>query len=179
MKLDKKDIAGWIGRAGKSEQVAEFQYPYFKEKEFFVNIAHASRFTLNQIRQLAAEEYTDRRTRTREERLNEDKLNLGYAERIIKGWRGLTIKGLDELIPGTLDEAVIQFEEEKKKNPDVKIPSLEEIGKVEVEYSIETAVEILANSVDFMSWILDICGNAENYSRIAAKKEEQYENLKS
>jgi len=178
MKLEKKDIGSWISRAGKSEQIKEFQYPYFKNKVFFVDVAHASRFTLNQIRQLAAEEYTDRRTRTKEEKLNEDKVNMGYAERIVKGWRGLDVKGLDGLIPGTIDEAVFQFEEHKKTNPDFKVPSREEIGKTEVEFSVETAFEIINNSADFMSWILDISSNAELYSKVGEKKKEEYENLK-
>ena len=176
MKLEKKDVGSWISRAGKSEQVKEFQYPYIKE--FFVDVAHASRFTLNQIRQLAAEEYTDRRTRTKEEKLNEDKVNLGYAERIVKDWRGLTVRGLDELIPGTLAEAEFQFAEQKKKDPEFKVPTREEILKVEVEFSVETAFEIITNSVDFMSWILDMSGNSEHYSLVAAKKQEEYENLK-
>jgi len=179
MKLEKKDIGSWISKAGKSEQVKEFQYPYSKTKLFFVEIAFASRFTLNQIRQGAVEEFTDRRTRTKEERLNEDSVNMGYAERIIKGWRGLDVKGSDELIPGTLDEAVFQFEEQKKKDPTFVVPSREDIGKTEVEFSVDTAFNIISNSVDFMSWILDISGNAEHYSRVAAKKQEEYENLKS
>lgn len=176
MKLDKKDVNAWISKAGKSEQIKEFQYPYIRE--LYVEVAHASRFTLNQIRQLAAEEYTDRRTRTKEEKLNEDKVNLGYAERIVKGWRGLNAKMLDELIPGTLDEAEFQYAEHKKENPDFKIPSREEIGKTEVEYSVDTAFEIITNSVDFMSWVLDISGNAELYSKVGEKKKEEYENLK-
>ncbi len=176
MKLEKKDIGSWISKAGKSEQVKEFQYPYIKE--LFVDVAHASRFTLNQIRQLAVEEYTDRRTRTKEEKLNEDKVNLGYAERIVKGWRGLTVKGLDELIPGTLDEAEFQFAEQKKKDAAFVILSREDILKVEVEFSVETAFEIITNSADFMSWILDISGNTEHYSKVGEKKKEEYENLK-
>jgi len=176
MKLEKKDIGSWISKAGKTEQIKEFQYAYIKD--FFVDVAHASRFTLNQIRQLAAEEYTDRRTRTKEEKLNEDKVNMGYAERIVKGWRGLTVKGLDELIPGTLAEAELQFAEQKKKDPEFKIPPREDILKVEVEFSVETAFEIITNSVDFMSWILDMSGNSEHYSLVAVKKQAEYENLK-
>jgi len=177
MKLEKKDVSSWINKAGKSEQIKEFQYPYIKN--LFVEVAHASRFNLNQIRQLAAEEFTDRRTRSKEERLNEDKVNMGYAERIVKGWRGMDVKVLDALIPGTIDEAVFQFEEQKKKDPEFKIPSREDIGKTEVDFSVDTAFEIITNSVDFMSWILDISGNSELYSKIAAKKQEEYENLKS
>jgi len=176
MKLETKDIGSWISKAGKTEQIKEFQYPYIKE--FFVDVAHASRFILNQIRQLAVEEYTDRRTRTKEEKLNEDKVNLGYAERIIKGWRGLTVKGADELIPGTFDEAEFQFAEQKKKDSTFVVPSREDILKTEVEFSIETAFEIITNSGDFMSWILDMSGNTELYSKVGGKKKEEYENLK-
>ena len=176
MKTEQKDIALWAAKAGKTERIAEFQYPYIDG--FYVQVAYGSRFVLNQIRQLAAEPYTDRRTRTREEKLNDEKLQLGYAERIVKGWRGLTVGSLDRLIPGTLDEAVIQYEEEAKKNPEFKIPPLTEIVETIVEYSITTAASILGNSIDFMNWIVDVAGDSDRYSEVATQKQKEFENLK-
>lgn len=175
METEQKNIANWAATAGKAERIAEFKYPY--ADVFFVSIAYASRFVLNQIRQLAAEPYTDRRTRTREERLDDGKLQLGYAERIIKGWRGFNVGKLEKIIPGTLDEAIASYEEAKKKNPELKVPSVEEIKKMKVDYSVQTAQTILSNSVDFMNWVVEIAGNAENYSAVAAKKKKEYENL--
>jgi len=177
MKPEQKDIASWAAKAGKTERIAEFQYPYIDG--FYVQVAYGSRFVLNQIRQLAAEPYTDRRTRTREEKLNDEKLQLGYAERIVKGWRGLTVAQLDRLIPGTIDEAVAQYEEEAKKNPTVKVPPLTEIEKIVVEYSIATAVSILGNSIDFMNWVVDTAGDADRYSEVAVQKQSEHENLKT
>ena len=176
MKPNEKDVAAWITKAGKTERTAEFEYPYLDG--FYVQIAYASRFQLNQIRQLAAEPYTDRRTRDEKERYNEEKLNLGYAERIVKGWRGLTVGALDGLIPGSFDQAKAQIEEEIKKKAETKMMSDDEIRDAEVVYCIETAVAILSNSVDFVNWIVDVAGDAKRYSSIAAKKKEEYENLK-
>jgi len=176
MKPEQKDIAGWAAKAGKTERIAEFQYPFIDG--LYVQIAYGSRFVLNQIRQLAAEPYTDRRTRTREEKLNDEKLQLGYAERIVKGWKGLTVGLLDRLIPGTIDEAVAQYEEQAKKNPDFKVPPLEEIIATTVEYSIPTAMSILGNSIDFMNWVVDTAGDSDRYSEMATRKQKEFENLK-
>lgn len=176
MKPEQKDIALWAAKAGKTERIAEFQYPYIDG--FYVQVAYGSRFVLNQIRQLAAEPYTDRRTRTKEEKLNDEKLQLGYAERIVKGWRGLTVGVMDRLIPGTIDEAVAQYEEEAKKNPDFKVPPLTEIIETIVEYSIPTAASILGNSVDFMNWIVDVAGDSDCYSEMATQKQKEFDNLK-
>jgi len=178
MKPEQKDVALWAVKAGKTERIAEFQYPYIDG--FYVQIAYGSRFILNQIRQLAAEPYMDRRTRTQEEKLDDEKLQLGYAERIVKGWRGLTVAQLDRLIPGTVDEAVAQYEEEAKKNPDFKVPSEAEIAETIVEYSIPTAASILGNSIDFMNWVVDTAGDSNRYSGVAVQKQEkkEFENLK-
>lgn len=176
MKLEQKDVALWATKAGKTERIAEFQYPYIDG--FFVQIAYGSRFVLNQIRQLAVEPYTDRRTRTQEEKLNDEKLHLGYAERIVKGWKGLTVGVMDRLIPGTIDEAVIQYEEQAKKNPDFKVPPLTEIIETVVEYSIPTAMSILSNSIDFMNWVVEVAGDSNRYSEVATQKQKEFENLK-
>jgi len=175
-KPDQKDIASWISKAGKVEQTEEFRYPYVEE--FYVEISFASRFALNQIRQLAAESFTDRRTQTREERLDDEKLQLGYAQRIVKGWRGLTVEKLNSFIPGTVDEAITQYELAKKANPELEIPTVAEIRATEVMYSVETAASILSNSVDFMSWVVETAGESKHYSKVASKKEKEYENLK-
>ena len=178
MKPKQKDVATWIAKAGKTEQTREFEYPYGGTVGFHVTIAFGSRFILNQIRQLAAEPYTDRRTRTREEKLNDEKLQLGYAERIVKDWRGLTVGKLENFIPGTVDEAIEQYEEAAKENSDIKVPSVEEIKAIEVEYSVETAAQILGNSIDFMNWIVDVAGEAKNYAKVGTQKEKDYKNLK-
>ncbi len=176
-KKDLENISSWLSKAGKTERVAWFEYPYDIEG-FSVKIAYASRFVLNQIRQQAVEIYTDRRTREKEEKINEEKLHRGYAERIIKDWKGLTLKGLDILIPGTLDEAIAEFERRKRQDPGFEAPSREEIENIEVEYSIDTAIELLNNSIDFMSWVVDMCSQPKAFASVAEKKKEEYENLK-
>jgi len=176
MKPDQKDVAAWVSKAGKTEQIGEFQYPYLPD--FFVTVAFGSRFILNQIRQLAVEPYTDRRTRSREERLNDEKLQLGYAERIVKGWKGMTVEKLESLIPGTIDVATEQYKKAKEANPELKSPSLNDIKKIEVEYSVPTAAQILGNSIDFMNWIVEIAGDSANYAKVGARKEGEYKNLK-
>ena len=151
------ELAQYIKKAGKEQRVVEFQCPYIPE--FFVKIAYASKFAMNQIRDASKEAYTDfRRGREPIEKLNDEKLRNAYADWIIKGWRGLTLGKLSKLIPGI--EAEREVEAEK-----------------DIAHSEDIAVALLENSIEFENWIIDIATNVENYSRIAEQKKTEEENL--
>jgi len=151
-----KDLASLIRKAGKSQRVAEFLCPF--APEFYVTIAYASKFVLNQIREVSRTIQTNFRTREREERLDDDKLRKEYARQIIVNWRGLTGEKLQKLVPGI---------EIKKSDLDKEIP-----------YTQEVAISLLEVSMEFENWVIDICTNVENYSHIAEQKEKEQENLK-
>lgn len=160
------NLTKWINQAGESQRVVEFQYPY--AQNFYVQIAFASKFRLNQIREACNEQFINRRTRVTEERMNEEKWRKEISERVIKGWRGLDIDKLNRLVPGVLEAAI----------GELKGKDIEEVKKIEVEYSQETAETILKNSIEFENWLFDQAINPENFSKIAEKKEKEYENLK-
>jgi len=153
------EIAEYIQKAGKTQRIVEFQCPYILE--FFVSLAYASKFAMNQILEVSKEISTDFRSGGRgqeTERLNDEKLRNAYAEWIIKNWRGLTIKKLQTLIPG------MKVEEKIDSNTDVP-------------HSHEVAVALLENSIEFENWVISIATNLKNYTQIAEQKKKEFENL--
>ena len=150
---EKKDLVGLIKEAGRTQRVNEFECPYVEG--FYVKLAYASKFILNQIRE-AAREITITRTGAREERLNEKKIREGYVRYVIKGWHGLTVGKLKKLLP-----------------------SLEASGEDEnreVPYSPEIAEALLDASLEFDNWVASVSGEIENFVHVE-QKEKEFENL--
>jgi len=160
VKID--NLGEWIKKAGESQRVSEFQYPF--ASTFFVNIAYASKFLLGQIREASKEISMNLRTHQSEDHINENKMRDEYARVIIKGWRGLTIKALYLLVPGL--DVVMEKETAGTIGDEVEIP-----------YDPAIASIIMKNSLDFETWIIDIAVNSANFSKIAESKKAQIENL--
>ena len=91
----------------------------------------------------------NKRTRQREEEVDNDRFLEAYAEKAIAGWKGLKIKHLPVLLP-------------------VDISSMD--ANEEVEYSNEDAIELLKNSTIFDQFITDSMNDFEQFSK---KKQEQ------
>jgi len=172
MKLESKDIAGWIGKAGKTERTKEFEYPHILG--FFVLITYGSKFILNQIRELARDPRADTSPQGGE-RILEPKLNQGYARWIIRGWSGLTLERLEEIIPGVFEEGMEQAKEQAPEGTPVDI---EKLKKAEVEFSEVTCIEMFDSSVEFSNWVVRVSGDTKKYADVGEKKAEEYENLK-
>ena len=171
MKLESKDIAGWIGKAGKTERTKEFEYPHILG--FFVLITYGSKFILNQIRELARDPRADTSPQGGE-RILEPKLNQGYARWIIRGWSGLTLERLEEIIPGVLENAMETAEDQAPEGTPVDVEKLKE---AEVEFSEETCIEMMDSSVEFSNWVVSVSSKTKHYADIGEKKAEQFENL--
>jgi hypothetical protein len=95
----------------------------------------------------------NKRTRQREEEVDNEKFLEAYAERAIAGWKGLKVKHLPVLLPvdiSTMDAAE------------------------EVEYSMEDAIELLKNSTIFDQFITDTMNDFEQFS--VKKKETNIKN---
>lgn len=150
-----KDFASLIRKAGKAQRTGEFSCPYIKD--FHVELAYASKFVLNQIREVAREIHGNPRTGAKEERLNEDKLRNEYARQIILGWKGLTPAKADDLLPG------LEFSESEK---DKNIP-----------FTHDIALALLEASLEFEAWVIDIATEVQNFKHVAEKQEKLEENL--
>ncbi len=110
---------------------------------FFVTLSYIPREDLIKIRNQALVYKFNKRTRQREEEVDNDKFIEAYAERVIKGWRGLKIKHLPKLLP-------------------VDISSLN--GDDSIPYSEEEALDLLKNSSIFDQFITDTVNDLEKFS---------------
>lgn len=155
--ISTKDLIGWIKKAGESERVLEFQYPFVSNLFFLV--AYASKHVLQQIREECKESFFNTRTRQPEERLNEDKMRKAYSRLIIRGWRGMSLAKLQQIVPGVVPDR-------EGISPEIEVPYEEELAAVLIQYSIE-----------FENWVIDVATNVSNFSSVALKKKEQLENL--
>ena len=110
---------------------------------FIVTVSYVPREDLVKIRNQALVYKFNKRTRQREEEVDNDKFVEAYAERVIKGWKGLKIKHLPKLLPADISSL----------NPED-----------EIVYSQEEALELLRNSSIFDQFITDTVNDLEAFS---------------
>ena len=85
----------------------------------------------------------NKRTRQREEEVDNEKFLEAYAEKAVAGWKGLKVKQLPVLLP-------------------VDISAMD--AAEEVEYSMEDAIELLKNSTIFDQFVTDTMNDFEQFS---------------
>lgn len=129
------------------------EVPFPEIEGFVVTISYIPREDLLKIRNQALVYKFNKRTRQREEEVDNDKFVEAYTERVIKGWRGLKIKHLPKLLP-------------------VDISKLN--GEDEVIYSAEEALDLIRNSSLFDQFITDTVNDLEAFS--VKKKESDLKN---
>jgi hypothetical protein len=130
-----------------SEKVSTVEFPDIDG--FTVDVCYVGRDRMMKIRNQALVYKFNKRTRQREEEVDNDKFLEAYAEAVIKGWDGLTVKKLGMLIPVDLS----------KMDP-----------KEEVPYSAEDALVLLKNSTLFDQFITDTLNDFENFERESKEK---------
>lgn len=120
---------------------------------FTVTVSYIPREDLVKIRNQALVYKFNKRTRQREEEVDNDKFVEAYAARVIKGWKGLKVKHLPKLLP-------------------VDISSLN--PEDDISYSEEEALELLKNSSIFDQFITDTVNDLEAFS--VQKKDQNVKN---
>ena len=115
---------------------------------FQISLQYLTREDLLKIRNASLTYKFNKRTRQREEEVDNDKFLEAYAEKAIKGWKGLKAKHLPVLFPADISD--LDPEEE-------------------IEYDEEDALELLKQSTVFDQFITDCMNDFEAFSR---KKEE-------
>ena len=115
---------------------------------FEVNLRFLGREDLMKIRNVSLTYKFNKRTRQREEEVDNDKFLEHYAEKAIASWKGLKVKHLPILLP-------------------VDISSMD--AEEEVEYSIEDAIELLKNSTVFDQFVTDTMNDFEQFSKKKAE----------
>ena len=124
------------------ETVTTMEFPEIDG--FFVDLVYLNREDLMKIRNRSLTFKFNKRTRQREEEVDNDKFLDAYAEKAIKGWKGLKYKHLPMLMPADISAA----------NPEE-----------EIEYSTEESIELLKNSTLFDQFITDAMNDFESFSK--------------
>jgi hypothetical protein len=111
---------------------------------FTVKLTYLAREELLKLRNKSVSQKFNKKTRAYEEQLDNDKFLTEYCKAIIKGWKGLKYKYLEELL-------------------------LVDISEVEPEdflvWNNENAELLMKNSSDFDEWVSETVGELENFTK--------------
>ena len=111
---------------------------------FSVDLCYLAREELIKLRSRCVSQKLNRKTRAFEETLDEDKFLTEYCKAVIKGWKGLKYKYLEELLL-------------------VDISGLE--PEDELDFSVENAETLMKNGADFDTWVTEITSYLENFTK--------------
>ena len=133
-----------------TEKVTSVEFPDIDG--FVVDLCYLGRERMVKLRNQSLEYKFNKRTRQREEEVNSEKFLELYSEAVIKGWSGLTIRGLASLIP--IDMAGMTPSEE-------------------VPYTAEDALLLLKNSTIFDQFVTDTLNNFDVFERDTREENEK------
>ena len=125
-----------------NDKIIEVEFP--ESNNFYIKLAYLSREKLVKIRNRALVIKFNKRSRQREEEVDNDKFLEEYARETIKGWRGLTIRELARIMP--IETAGADLDQE-------------------VPYSEEDALSLLQGSPIFDQFITDCMNDFELFEK--------------
>ena len=111
---------------------------------FEVDLCYLAREELVKLRKRTITTKFNRRTHQPEEVLYEDKFLTEYTTAVIKGWKGLKISYLEELL--LVDTEGLDSDQE-------------------LPFSAEEAEILMKNSNTFDTWVTEAVGDLENFTR--------------
>lgn len=109
---------------------------------FEVELANLSRKELVSLRKRCTQNKFNRKTRQFEESLDDDKFVIEFTNATVKGWKGLQLKYLEDLILVDL-----QGQDATK----------------ELEFSEENAQVLVENSTEFDNWLNEVVFDLEHF----------------
>jgi hypothetical protein len=109
---------------------------------FEVELANLSRKELMNLRKKCTSSKFNRKTRAFEESLDDEKFVKEFTEATVKGWRGLKLAYLEDLILVDL------------KGQD---------ASTEMDFSLENAHVLVENSSEFDNWLNEVVFDLENF----------------
>jgi hypothetical protein len=133
------------------ETVIDVEFPDIDG--FVVKLVYLGRDDLLKIRNSSLGYKFNKRTRQREEEVDNEKFIEEYARKAIKGWSGLKVKDLPKLLPVDISQM----------NP-----------KDEISYTEEDALDLLRSSTIFDQFVTDALNDYEKFS--INKREEDAKN---
>ena len=111
---------------------------------FSVKVTYLAREELLKLRKKSITTKINRRTRQPEEELNEEVFLKEYTKAVVKGWSGLKMKYLVQLIP---------VDEDKISDMESELP-----------FTLENAQIMMENSNDFDAWLTEVVADLVNFT---------------
>jgi len=111
---------------------------------FNIKVTYLAREELLKLRKKSISTKINRRTRQPEEELNEEVFLKEYTKAVVKGWSGLKMKYLVQLIP---------VDEDKISDMESELP-----------FTLENALVMMENSNDFDAWLTETVGDLANFT---------------
>ena len=115
---------------------------------FSVDLCYLAREELLALRKKCVSKKFNRSTHQAEEIIDDDKFLTEYVKAVIKGWTGLKLSYLEELL----------LVDTEGMDTDQELP-----------YSLEEAEILMKNSGSFDTWVSDTLGDLENFTKNKSK----------
>ena len=126
-------------------------------KGFEVELANLSRKELVALRKKCTSNKFNRKTRAFEESLDDEKFVIEFTQSTVKGWKGLQLGYLEDLLLVDL----------KGNDPET-----------ELEFSEENAQSLVENSSEFDNWLNEVVFDLENFrTNFKGKDKEQTKDI--
>ena len=119
---------------------------------FEVELANLSRKELQNLRKNCIQNKFNRKTRMYEESLDDEKFVKEFTLKTVKGWKGLKLKYLEDLL-------LVDY---PKKDADV-----------ELEYTEDNALTLVENSTEFDNWLNEVVFDLDNFRSKEPEKTEK------
>ena len=110
---------------------------------FSVDLCYLAREELIKLRKKCINTKWNKKTHQPEEDLDEDKFLTEYSKAVIKGWKGLKYRYLEELL----------LVDVSNLDPDD-----------ELAFTLENAQLLMKNANDFDTWVTETVGDLENFT---------------
>jgi len=117
---------------------------------FEVELANLSRKELLALRKRCTQNKFNRKTRGFEETLDDEKFVKEFTEATVKGWKGLKLKYLEDLVLVDL------------KGQDTEI---------DLDYTEDNAKQLVDNSSEFDNWLNEVVFDLDNFRTIEPEKD--------
>ena len=108
-----------------------------------VDLCYLAREELIKLRKKCVTTKFNKKTRQPEEELDEDRFLIEYCKAVIKGWKGLKYRYLEELL--LVDVSSLE--------PNDCLP-----------YTLENSELLMKNSTTFDTWVTETVGDLENFT---------------
>lgn len=111
---------------------------------FEVEVCNLSRKEIGNLRKRCISQKFERKTRQMVEELDEEKFVVQFSKATIKGWKGLKLKYLEDLL-------LVDISTQDPES--------------ELEYDQEQAEVLISNSTEFDNWINEVVFDLANFRR--------------